>query len=207
MALTDRKLSELLGQCGVACLPLGEHLMLRAECGGEKVNVVAMSNDGKILQLRTMGMTSVSRGRYPLVRRILLETNESYKLIKFTLDPDDGEVVAWIDMALGGADVTVRQLKRCLHLIDDAGGTTRKRVQAVERTGEDPGPPSRSAASAEALGALLSMMEEARRAKGDDGEAAAPRPSSGSKPKGAAPKKAGFGGFLDDELDDSRSPN
>ncbi len=140
--MTLSELIALLDQCGVEHGTPAEDTVpcfVSAE-GVPLLIVAAVTSDGKLVQFRTVGLMTAPPGKH---RRALLcammAMNYSLKLVKFGIDPDDGEVVAYLDIVLGGGTLTRKQVERAMRTFKGTVGTGRRRLQKILDSGTDPG--------------------------------------------------------------------
>ena len=142
MAITLPHLEELLDQCNVSTGPAVDNMVpLVIEGGGEQTIVtLQLDEDGDSLQFRTMYLLRVLEKRHwPLLLITLAKLNGQYKMIKFALDTSDGEVIAYCDLFLADASLTAAQLQRCILLLKTVVLPSKKRLEKLLATGEDPG--------------------------------------------------------------------
>jgi len=153
------------------------------------------------VQFRWIGMLMAPDRSYrtELVKAIL-DANDRYKIAKFGLDTDDGEVAAYIDLILADGTVTAGQLRRCMGVLLTVVLPVRRRLAAIVRTGRDPGPVGISRDRAAAAGRLLELLRAAAESKSkpDDGPGARPPASKGPTP---VSQKSGPRTSFDDLLD------
>jgi hypothetical protein len=224
MTISQDNLTRLLKECGVEPLPPLKRqketaipFILRE--GGESIHVLAfLINDGRIVQFRTLNLVRASgqRHRAALLTGLLRATLQ-YKLVKFTLDFNDGEVIAYIDMFLGDAEFTRRQCRRCIDTLRRVVVPSKKRFEKLAQTGVDPGPGDQR----QALQAARETLEARIRNRGAADKPSpsplsgakkkppsrpSPRPQSPTRPQrpdgGNGDSPGGFDGWLDDLLDD-----
>ncbi len=213
MAAEISELKRLLDQSGVRHVdgPRGEILVM-VDARPEPVNlVVSRVDDGKLVQLRTVGLLNGPERRYRRVLlKALLEANHRYKVVKFAFDPSDGEVVAYVDVLLGGARMTHTQMERYLRTMRTIVARTRTRAQAIVATGADPGE-EQDTDEARAAALLEQLLEMRRRAQAGGATTPSASPPDSPGPKdGRAPGGGGQSDFerlLEDISDDLKRQN
>lgn len=116
-------------------------LLFRVEAGDEPVNMVLdRPSEGHIVQFRTLNLLTAEPGPHRLTLLTALATaNDKLKLVKFGLDPEDGEVCGYIDLVVGGGTLTEQQFVRCLQSLLHMVGRAATRFRTIISTGEDPG--------------------------------------------------------------------
>src|SRR5262245_55277337 len=114
--MTEQGLRELLESNGVACAPsMNGMIPMVIGSGTSKLFMTAAVNDG-FVQFRTVQLLIATGASYRgVLLRALLHGCYRYKMVKFAFDESDGEVVAYIDVYLGEANLTKGQLQRCLN--------------------------------------------------------------------------------------------
>jgi len=203
MAISESRLRSLLEECGVTLLPATDSVIpFVLSHGGERLCAVAVtSNEGRIVQFRTVGMieTQGTRHRRELLAALLHACYE-YKLVKFAFDHDNGEVLAYIDLFLDEAQLTKQQCQRCINALRNVVLGNKDRFQKIIDTGQDPGKPPARQRRLEALSELLSSLS-------DSPGSTENRPKPPSPPTQKPPKRGGnssdgfdewLGGLLDD---------
>lgn len=181
MPLTMQHLHHLLSQCGVTIVATTRGCLVVAMKGRQTPFLITAESreNGTLLQLRTQ---SLAHARHPMYRSTvlsaLLSANWKYKLVKFALDPGDGEIIGYVDVLLRGADLTVRQLGACLEALHQLGLRMQRRIERIAATGADPGDRDADIARDLLAGAALMMLIEAaqRSAASPAAPTAAPPP-------------------------------
>ena len=133
---------ELLDKCGVEHgTPAKDTVPCFVSVDGvPMLTIGAVTSDGKVIQFRTIGLLTAPGSKHRLtLLSAMMEMNYSHKLVKFGIDPDDGEIVAYLDLVLGSATLTTKQLKRALRTFKGSVGGARTRFQKILDAGEDPG--------------------------------------------------------------------
>jgi len=142
VAITQRDLIKLVEEAGLAYAdgPEGT-LLFRVEAEGEQLNMVLdRPSEGKIVQFRTLNMLNAPAGGHrPVLLRALATSNDRLKLVKFAIDPDDGEVCAYIDVVLGDGRLTGGQFTRCVQALQQLVIRAMVRFRKILATGDDPG--------------------------------------------------------------------
>lgn len=178
--MTVSQLARLLDTCGVEHGPAADDVLpCFLQVDGEPLLVgAAVTSEGKIVQLRTVGWLSAPPGRH---RRAfltaLMDMNFTHKLVKYAVDPDDQEVVAYLDLVLADARLTRKQLERSLRTFTNCVGDARKRLEKIVDSGDDPGEEEDEAAL---LARLLRETLE---------QAAANRQPRGRAPRDGEPRR------------------
>lgn len=97
--------------------------------------------DGTFLQFRSQAYLNCEVGHDSLgeVLKVIGELNYSTRLVKIGWDPSDGEIVAYADMWLMDAELTLEQLKRMIGNYVPAIDMAHKRLKETVETGRDPG--------------------------------------------------------------------
>lgn len=118
---------------------------------------ISLQSDGTFLQFRVMGYATcpLNSPHLPALLRLLSDLNHELRWVKFSVDPQDGEVGVTGDTWIADGAVTQRQIDRMLGnllpCIDDA----LPRISQVIQTGVDPGEkpqsPARPAGVVESL--------------------------------------------------------
>ena len=118
MEVNLERVKSMLDGIGIVAHPAnGSNLVFAVEVGSKPL-LVSVSIGASVLQFRTVGMLLAPAASYRAVLLdALLDTCLRYKVLKITFDPDDGEVVGYVDLFLAGAELTERQLQRCLATI------------------------------------------------------------------------------------------
>jgi hypothetical protein len=111
--------------------PSGRHFLIHGMIEAE----------GSLLQFRTNGyeqcpLTSPHLGA---VVRLLNELNHHLRLVKFTLDPDDGEITVFADLAMLDSEPTTSQVLGLLAFLMERVREHADRIEATVSTGTDPG--------------------------------------------------------------------
>ncbi len=142
MAVSPADLKRLLDQAGLDYVEGPEEtLLFRLDVGNEQLNmVIDRPSEGRIVQFRTLKMLMAPEVAY---RRMLLSalatSNDKLKLVKFALDPEDGEVCTYIDIVVGDGGLTKKQFLRCIHALQHLVIRAIDRFRKIIATGVDPG--------------------------------------------------------------------
>lgn len=203
MAISESRLRSLLEECGVTLLPATDSVVpFVLTHGGDRLCAVALtSNQGRIVQFRTVGMLETQGTRHrPQLLAALLHACYEYKLVKFAFDHKDGEVLAYIDLFLDEAELTKRQCQRCINALRNVVLGNKDRFQKIIETGKDPGKPPARQRRLEGLTDLLSSLAES--AEDTDGRPKTPPPPNQPPKKQGGNSSDGFdqwlGGLLDE---------
>jgi hypothetical protein len=97
--------------------------------------------EGTLLQLRTNGylMCPLGGPHRLTVMALLNELNHRLRLVKFTLDPLDGEITVFSDLALLDSQPTGGQILGLIGFFMDRLREYCDRIETTIRTGTDPG--------------------------------------------------------------------
>jgi hypothetical protein len=97
--------------------------------------------EGSLLQFRTNGYEQclLNGPTQPAVLTLLNELNHRLRLVKFTLDPADGEIIVFSDLAILDSEPTAAQLLGLLAFLMERLREYADRIEATIRTGNDPG--------------------------------------------------------------------
>src|SRR5438270_6099496 len=97
--------------------------------------------EGSLLQFRTNGYQQCPLGgaNLPAVVQLLNELNFRLRLVKFTLDPNDGEVIVFSDLAILDSEPTPTQILGLIAFLMERLREHADRIEATIRTGSDPG--------------------------------------------------------------------
>jgi hypothetical protein len=97
--------------------------------------------EGSLMQFRTTGyaLCPLSSEHYVAVLMLLNELNFRLRMVKFTLDPADGEVVVFTDLAILDSEVTPTQILGLIAFVMERLRECADRVETTIRTGVDPG--------------------------------------------------------------------
>jgi hypothetical protein len=97
--------------------------------------------DGSLFQLRTTGYMQcpLSNANLPYVILLLNTLNYQLRMVKFTLDPTDGEIVVFADLAILDCEPTSTQILGLIAFVMERLRECADRIETTMRTGEDPG--------------------------------------------------------------------
>jgi hypothetical protein len=97
--------------------------------------------EGTLLQLRTTGylMCPLDSPHLVSVITLLNDLNHRLRLVKFTLDPIDGEITVFSDLAIIDSQPTSGQVLGLLGFVMDRLREHSGRIEETIRTGVDPG--------------------------------------------------------------------
>ncbi len=115
-------------------------LMSFAGLHGPHQVIVLVELDGRFVQFRTLGYGScpASHPHLEAVLRVLGELDYKLRLTKFGWDPNDGEIVAYVDLWLEDATLTRTQFAAMMRAFLPAIDLARGRIQSTVETGTDP---------------------------------------------------------------------
>lgn len=102
---------------------------------------VVVEAEGSLLQLRTTGFAYCppTSPNFSAVMMLLNELNFRLRMVKFTMDPADGEVVVFTDLAVLDSAVTQTQIVGLISFVMERLRECAGRVEATAVTGSDPG--------------------------------------------------------------------
>ncbi len=144
MAMTLDELKRLVDGCKLRYFvdPRQPALMLGmgGMCGSFQA-VIHLDVDGRFLQVRTFQYLHCPPGHPngPAVLGVLAALNHDFRLVKFALDPQDGEIVAYADAWIEDGRLTQAQFTRMLDNFFPTVDMSRLRIRAAMETGRDPG--------------------------------------------------------------------
>ena len=97
--------------------------------------------EGTLVQLRTNGylLCPPNSDHRPAVMNLLNELNHRLRLVKFTLDPADGEITVFADLALLDSEPTSAQVLGLIGFFMERLREYSDRIETTIRTGIDPG--------------------------------------------------------------------
>ncbi|MFZ0493705.1 MAG: YbjN domain-containing protein [Acidimicrobiia bacterium] len=144
MAMTLDELQGLLDKEGIKYfLAPGQPVLMAGFAGmfGHYQVLIKLEVDGTFLQFRTLGYLNCEAGHESLdeVLKVIGELNFKTRLMKLGWDPSDGEIVAYADIWLVDAKLTLEQLKRMIGNFMPAIDIAHKRIKETIETGRDPG--------------------------------------------------------------------
>jgi hypothetical protein len=111
--------------------PSGRHFLIHGMIEAE----------GSLLQFRTNGYEQcpLTSPNLPAVLLLLNELNHRLRLVKFTLDPADGEIIVFSDLALLDSEPTAGQVLGLIAFVMERLREYADRIEATVQTGIDPG--------------------------------------------------------------------
>jgi hypothetical protein len=111
--------------------------------GKRFVITASLDGDGAFFQVRTVEYAHcpATHPHYAPVARLLLSLNYHYRAVKFAIDPQDGEVVAFGDLVLLDGTATSAQVMGLLSFFLNVLDEAHERLLATLVTGIDPGEP------------------------------------------------------------------
>lgn len=101
----------------------------------------AIEAEGSLMQFRTTGyaLCPLVSEHFAAVLLLLNELNFRLRMVKFTLDPADGEIVVFTDLAILDSEVTPTQVLGLIAFVMERLRECADRVETTIRTGVDPG--------------------------------------------------------------------
>jgi hypothetical protein len=111
--------------------PSGRHFLLHG----------LIEAEGSLLQFRTSGFQQcpLTSPSVPAVVSLLNELNHHLRLVKFTLDPADGEITVFSDLAILDSEPTAAQVLGLIAFVMERLSEYSDRIEETIRTGTDPG--------------------------------------------------------------------
>ena len=111
--------------------PSGRHFLVHA----------MLEAEGSLLQFRTSGYEQCPPSSPNLGAVVLLlnELNYRLRLVKFALDPSDGEIVVFSDLAILDSEPTSTQVLGLIAFLMERLREHADRIEGAIRTGSDPG--------------------------------------------------------------------
>lgn len=96
--------------------------------------------DGSLMQLRTNGYLTCPVGspHREAVLRVLNDLNFRLRIVKFTMDADDGEVVVYADLAIMDSEPTLTQVMALIGFCMERVREVSERIEETIKTGIDP---------------------------------------------------------------------
>jgi hypothetical protein len=116
-------------------------LGMTTESGRHVLIHAAIEAEGSLMQLRTTGYAHcpLSSPHFAAVMALINELNFRLRMVKFTLDPDDGEIVVFTDLAILDSEVTSAQVLGLIAFVMERLRECAGRLEATIATGVDPG--------------------------------------------------------------------
>jgi len=116
-------------------------LGMTTESGRHVLIHAAIEAEGSLMQLRTTGYARcpLSSPHFAAVAALLNRLNFELRMVKFTLDPEDGEVVVFTDLAILDSEVTSMQILGLIAFVMERLRECSSRLEATIATGVDPG--------------------------------------------------------------------
>jgi hypothetical protein len=145
MSLTFDKLQSFLKEAGIRYLLAPDQPMLAfgmiTESGRHVLVHCFLEVEGTLVQLRTNGyhLCQLDSPHRPAVMQLLNELNHRLRLVKFTIDPLDGEVTVFSDLAILDSEPTGAQILGLIGFFMDRLREYSDRIDTTIRTGNDPG--------------------------------------------------------------------
>ena len=145
MSLTFDKLQSILKESGIRFLLAPDQPMLAfgmmTESGRHVLVHCFLEIEGTLLQLRTNGyhLCAPDNPHRPAVMEVINELNHRLRLVKFTMDPVDGELTAFSDLAILDSEPTGSQILGLIGFFMDRLRDCSDRIEQTIRTGVDPG--------------------------------------------------------------------
>ena len=106
--------------------------------------MIALQIKGRFLQFRSLDLAHCGEDHpnYAAVMKLLAEMNRTVRLIKFGLDPADGEIMVFADMWIEDGTLTQAQLHSIIGNCFMATDHCYPRLMKTIETGVDPGNPT-----------------------------------------------------------------
>jgi hypothetical protein len=145
MSLTFESLQSILREAEIRYLLAPDQPMvacgLTIESGRHVLVHCFLEVEGSLLQLRTTGyqLCPLDSPHLPAVMILLNQLNHRLRLVKFTLDPLDGEITVFSDLAIIDSQPTSAQIVGLLGFVMDRLREYSRRIEETIRTGVDPG--------------------------------------------------------------------
>ncbi len=145
MSLTFDKLQSFLKESGIRFLLAPDQPMLAfgmmTESGRHVLIHCFLEIEGTLLQLRTNGyhLCPMDSPHRQAVLELINELNHRLRLVKFTMDPLDGELTAFSDLAILDSEPTASQILGLIGFFMDRLRDCAERIEQTIRTGTDPG--------------------------------------------------------------------
>ncbi len=145
MSLTFDKLQTMLKDAGIRYLLAPDQPMvaigMMTESGRHVLIHCFLEVEGTLIQLRSNGyhLCPPDSPHRPMVVELLNALNHRLRLIKFTIDPADGEITAFSDLAILDSEATPGQLLGLVGFFMDRLREYTDRIEATIHTGNDPG--------------------------------------------------------------------
>jgi hypothetical protein len=145
MSLNFDHLQTILKEAGIRYLLAPDQPMLAfgimTESGRHILVHCFLEIEGTLLQLRTNGfqLCPPDSPHRPAVMQLVNELNHRLRLVKFTIDPLDGEVTVFSDLAILDSEPTAPQILGLIGFYMDRLREYADRIEATIRTGTDPG--------------------------------------------------------------------
>jgi hypothetical protein len=116
---------------------------LTTDAGRNVLVHIFLEVEGTLLQFRTSGyqLCPLDSPHQDTVLTLLNDLNHQLRLIKFTLDPMDGEITVFSDLAILDSQPTAPQILGLLGFFMDRLQEHSQRIEETIRTGIDPGEP------------------------------------------------------------------
>jgi hypothetical protein len=96
--------------------------------------------EGTLMQLRTNGYLAcpLSSPHVPVVMRLLNDINFRLRLVKFTMDPTDGEITVYGDLVILDSEPTATQIVVMISFFMERLRECAPRIEKTIQTGIDP---------------------------------------------------------------------
>jgi hypothetical protein len=157
----------------------GDDLLVPLRYNEGMTNIfLELQNEGEILEFNIRGFLVAPDPRKADLMEALLSINYRWKLIKFSMDPSDGEITVGIDLFLGGAELEGYQFSNCMDALSSVISRHARELREI-LYGEKSETPEEAHASADLIGQLeTSSCPEYEPGTGDDSETEQSSPST-----------------------------
>jgi hypothetical protein len=145
MSLTFDKLQSILKEAGIRYLLAPDQTMvafgMMTDSGRHVLVHCFLEIEGTLLQLRTNGyhLCPPDSPHRSVVMKLVNELNHRLRLVKFTIDPLDGEVTVFADLAILDSEPTGPQVLGLIGFFMDRLREYCDRIGETIATGNDPG--------------------------------------------------------------------
>lgn len=178
MALTMKQLRKLADDTGLKYFlsPEGSRLMLSARGpNGLYQFLILLELEGRFLQFRTLSYLHCPDGHEHLtpVLRVIADITYRSRLVKYSWDSSDGEVVVHADLWIMDSQVTQQQFAQMIQNYLAMLDVQHPRLKKVLETGEDPGiqAPAPNGLPDELRRAVEALLERAAKGGGKSDDA------------------------------------
>ncbi len=145
MALTFEMLTAFLKEADIRYLQVPDQpvvaLGMTTPAGRHFLVHAMIEAEGSLLQFRTNGyqLCPLDGPHVGAVLALLNDLNHKLRLVKFTLDPSDGEVIVFTDLAVLDSEPTATQILGLIAFLMERLGEYAERIETTIASGIDPG--------------------------------------------------------------------